>query len=257
MAIDYTNVTEITGGGITGEQLARMCTRYYFAAKFCDGKDVLEVACGAGQGLGYLAKKAKSVVGGDCTENLINCAQGHYLGRIDTQLLDAQRLPFKDDSFDVVILYEAIYYLAEQERFLDECKRILRPKGVVLICMPNKEWSGFNRSPFSTRYFSASQMHSFLMQNGFDAELFGDCPIPAESVKDKLISLIRKKAVDLHLIPKSMKGKESLKRIFFGKLVKQPAEIEDGMSGYIEPAPIGNDSINPSYKVVFAVARVR
>jgi len=257
MKPDYTTVTEVTGGGMSHEQMTRMCTRYYFAANYCDGKDVLEVACGAGQGLGYLAKKARSVVGGDCTETLVECAQGHYRGRVDTPLLDAHKLPFKNDTFDVVILFEAIYYLTEQERFLDECKRILRPKGAILICMPNKEWSGFNKSPFSTRYFSASEMRSFLMQNGFDVELFGDCPIPAESVKDKLIAIIRKKAVDLHLIPKTMKGKESLKRIFFGKLTKQPAEIEEGMSQYCQPVQIKSDSSNPPYKVIFTVAHKR
>ena len=74
MRPDYTTVTEIPRGRVTREQLTRMCTRYYFASKFCEGKDVLEVGCGAGQGLGYLARKARRVVGGDCTENMAKCS---------------------------------------------------------------------------------------------------------------------------------------------------------------------------------------
>jgi len=61
MAIDYTTVTEMPGLKASREQLAMLYTRYAFAAKFCDGKDVLEVGCGAGQGLGYLATKARKV----------------------------------------------------------------------------------------------------------------------------------------------------------------------------------------------------
>jgi len=65
MKTDYTSVTEIAGSKVSNEQLLRMAHRYHFAAGFCAGKDVLEVACGAGVGLGYLAKFAKRVVGGD------------------------------------------------------------------------------------------------------------------------------------------------------------------------------------------------
>ena len=156
---------------------------------------------------------------------------------------------------NVVILFEAIYYLAHPEKFLGECQRILRKNGVLLICLPNKDWSGFCKSPFSTRYFSAPELHSLLKQRHFEVELFGDSPVSVKSVKDRLISIIRRIAVALHLIPKTMKGKEILKRIFFGKLLTLEGEIEDGMVEYCEPVPIPCDSPNCEYKVLFAIAR--
>ena len=67
MTGDYTHLTEIAGSKITGEQLQRMYNRYAFAAELSTGKDVLEVACGVGQGLGLLGCSAKSVVAGDYT----------------------------------------------------------------------------------------------------------------------------------------------------------------------------------------------
>ncbi len=254
MRPDYTTVTEMAGSRVTLEQLTRMYTRYYFASKFCEEKDVLEVGCGVGLGLGYLSKKARKVVGGDCTENMVKCAQEYYKGRVEIRCLDAHELPFNNDSFDVVILFEAIYYLAHPEKFLDECQRILRKNGVLLICLPNKDWSGFCKSPFSTRYFSAPELYALLKQKHFEVELFGDSPASVKSAKDRMISIIRRIAVALHLIPKTMKGKEILKRIFFGKLLTLGGEIEDGMAEYYEPVPIPYDSPNFQYKVLFAVA---
>jgi FlaA1/EpsC-like NDP-sugar epimerase len=45
----------------------------------------------------------------------------------------------------VVILHQAIYYLAQPDRFLDECHRVLRKKGNLLICTNNKEWLDLTR----------------------------------------------------------------------------------------------------------------
>ena len=47
----FHDLTETPGGQGSPEQLQRMFTRYRFAAGFCAGKDVVEIACGAGQGL--------------------------------------------------------------------------------------------------------------------------------------------------------------------------------------------------------------
>ena len=66
---------------VTPEGAAMLYTRYRFAARFCEGKDVLEVGCATGMGLGYLARHARSVVGGDFTESLLRKAQSHYRGR--------------------------------------------------------------------------------------------------------------------------------------------------------------------------------
>ncbi len=59
MGIDYTTVTEVPGNQVTQEQLERMFHRYCFASNFAEGKDVLEVACGAGLGLGYWPKRRR------------------------------------------------------------------------------------------------------------------------------------------------------------------------------------------------------
>jgi len=254
---DYRTVTEIPGDQGTREQLERMFHRYHFAAIFCSGKEVLEVACGAGQGLGYLASKAKRLVGGDYTKSLVNLAKDYYRDRVEVQQLDAHQLPFGDKSFDVVILYEAIYYLAKPEGFFQEARRVLRNGGVLLVATVNKDWSEFNPSPFSILYFSVPELHELLVKNGFNVEFYGAFLTLSKGFKDKIVGFLKRTAVTLHLIPKTMKGKEFLKRIFWGKLIPLPPEIKDGMTEYIPPLPISHDAPNIEYKVIYAVARVQ
>jgi len=257
MTDDYSNVTEVPGLGATREQMSMLYTRYRTAAAFSEGKDVLEVACGAGLGLGYLARKARRVVGGDYTERLLRLAQRHYGGRIPLIRLDAHALPFRDRSFDVVILYEAIYYLAEPDQFLAECRRVLRVPGVLLICTVNKEWSDFNPSPFSRRYFSSRELIELLQRQGFAAELYGAFPVLKDSARDRVLSLLKRAAVALHLVPRTMKGREVLKRLFFGRLTPIPPEVTEGMADLEPLVPIPTDTVNSSYKVLYAVGRAR
>jgi len=92
--MDYSGVTETVGDHVTREALSMLYTRYAFARTLCEGRDVLEVACGGGQGLGYLASRARRVVGGDLTESLMAQAERHYGGRIPLVRLDAHGLLF-------------------------------------------------------------------------------------------------------------------------------------------------------------------
>jgi len=196
------------------------------------------------------------VVGGDIDENNLKFAQEHYKGRHKIQLflINAHKLPFTDNTFDVIILYEAIYYLADPEKFIREAQRVLRKGGNLLICTVNKDWSGFNPSPYSCKYFSTHELFGLLKQNNFgNITLYGDCPVMTKAIKNKIISCIKRIAVALNIIPKTMKGKEVLKRIFYGKLIAMPPELSDGMAEYTHPISIPYDSPNFGYKVLYVV----
>jgi ubiquinone/menaquinone biosynthesis C-methylase UbiE len=197
-------------------------------------------------GLGYLEQAANRVVGGDIDEPYLIYAKGHYQGRnkIEIRQLDAQKLPFEDKSFDVVLLYEAIYYLAQPEKFIEEALRVLTSKGVLIIGSANKEWPDFNPSPFSQKYFSAPEMFQLLGRKFSDIQMSGAFLAKEDSMKAKMISLIKRAAVRLQLMPKTMKGKQLFKRIFFGSLANIPAEIEKGLAGYVPPVFVSKETTN-------------
>lgn len=256
MDIDYSLLTEVPGSLASSEQIQRMVTRYRFARDYCCGKDVLEVACGSGQGLGTLAESARKVVGGDYMENLLRRAQSHYGSRMPLLRLDAQTLPFRRETFDVVILYEAIYYLEEPARFVSECKRILRPGGVVLICQPNKSLPDFHPSPHSFRYFTPPELAEMLTPIGPRTSFFGDAPVDYTSLKSKVFSFVKKTIVRMNLMPRTLKGRERLKRMIYGELLPIPPDIGTDRSSYTAPQPIAADRPDGQYRVLFAVSEV-
>ena len=83
------------------------------AGQYCADKDVVEVACGSGQGLGYLAGIAGSFEAGDFSDEILSIARQHYGERISLKQFDAQDMPFEDKSKDVIILFEAMYYIPD------------------------------------------------------------------------------------------------------------------------------------------------
>lgn len=252
----YSTVTELPGNKASKEQLARLCHRYHFAYTFCRDKNVLEVGCGAGMGLGYLARVAKKVIGCDIDENILKYAFDTYKDRRNVCLrqADAHRLPFDDNAFDILVLYEAIYYLTEPERFVNEARRVLTENGVLIVCTVNKDWPDFNPSPYSFEYFPAPELHRLLSIAFPCVRLYGAFPASTGSAKDMILSLMKRSAVALNLMPKTMKRKEYLKRIFFGRLMPLPREIEDGIAEYDAPKPICCRFPDRQYKVLYALA---
>ena len=78
MDTSFVAITEISGDEVTVEQVERMARRYYWAGDYCVDKDILEVGCGTGQGVGYLASAARSVTAGDYSDTLLEIARRHY-----------------------------------------------------------------------------------------------------------------------------------------------------------------------------------
>lgn len=252
-ATDYTTVTERPGGGATREQIAMLYTRYALARRLAKGKDVLEVACGCGPGLGYLARQARRVVGGDLEQSLLDTARDTYGDRVELRRFDAHELPFDDGSFDVLLLLEAVYYLEDPARFVREARRVLGPGGSLLIASANREWTLFNPSPFSRRYFSAAELKRLLESEGFAAEVFAGFPDAPAGLSSRVKRAVRKAAVSLNLIPKTMEGKERFKRLFYGALEPLPAELGEGEGEADALTPVTDDAPVTGHKVLYAV----
>lgn len=251
---DFTAVTELSGAEISAEQLQRMTHRYHWAATHCRGKDVVEVACGSGQGLGLLGKVAKTLEAGDYSAEVLSVPKAHYGPRISLQEYDAQKLPYADSSKDVLILFEALYYVPNAARFAAECRRVLRPGGQVLIATANKDLADFNPSPLSHRYYGVVELDDLFREAGFKTEVFGYMPVETVSARQKVLRPMKKLAVALGIMPKTMKGKQLLKRLVFGRLVLMPAELPPATGEVDQPAKLPGRAADRTHKVLYCRA---
>ena len=252
---DYSHITEVPGLKASQDQLEKAYHRYHFARQFSKDKDVLEVACGSGMGLGYLAQVAKTVTGGDIDEKNLTFARKNYNNRknISVLHLDALNLPFPNESFDTVILFEAIYYLEKPEKFIEESCRLLRKNGTIIIGTVNKEWNDFHISPFAKKYFSAKELFEILKIKFNNVTVYGAFPVE-KGLKSVVISFIKRFAIRLNLIPGGLKARAYLKRIFIGKLIDLPAELGDNLFQFSEPFLLPNNKVINEYKILYAIA---
>ncbi len=155
-------VTEIGGDGrIEIEHLHR----YFIAREFCRAKHVLDVASGEGYGSALLAQTAEQVIGVEVDPVTVEYASATYR-RSNLRYVqgDAVCLPLDTESVDVVVSFETLEHFFNQEGFLKEVNRVLRPGGFLLISTPDASvysGTGTAPNPFHTRELTSSE---FLAQ---------------------------------------------------------------------------------------------
>ena len=247
---------DVPGIRLNQKELQTICCRYYTAGQFTTGKKVLEVGCGAGLGLGYLSKKAQSVIGGDISEDALKEARGHYQKRIELVCLDAYKLPFHDACFDTVVAMEILYYLPHPDEFLNECRRVLADGGTLVLCIGNKDYP----APPSQSYNLSIPELSTLLKRHFNAEIFGAFPGEENPAGMKLRAGIYKIAGKaLSFIP-GVKGLVSrLGNFTNNRNLRLPAELEekDMTAEYFKLTPIATDYPDTRHRFLYAIAHTR
>lgn len=98
---------------------------------------VLEVGCGDGNILETV--DSKKVIGTDISLGMIMQGMKKYK-KINFVNSDAENLPFKQNSFDKIIISEVLYYLEDAEKCIKECSRCLKKNGKVVIVSLNSFW---------------------------------------------------------------------------------------------------------------------
>jgi ubiquinone/menaquinone biosynthesis C-methylase UbiE len=107
------------------------------------GLQILEVACGRGGFVRELARAGASVAGCDFSFSALSVSKsrlgGNGLKRFGGRLVqgDAQKLPFADACFDIVISCETIEHVPDAQSALNEMHRVARPGGRLFLTTPN------------------------------------------------------------------------------------------------------------------------
>ena len=98
-----------------------------------EGKDVLEVGSGRGGGASYVARylSPSKVIGVDYSKNATELATSlHEESNLHFVEGDAEKLPFGDNTFDVIYNVESSHCYGHMEVFVSEVFRVLKAGGV-------------------------------------------------------------------------------------------------------------------------------
>lgn len=170
--------------------------RLGLAARFVDWQDaaVLDVGCGNGAYTLEIAKRAARTVGIDLEAAHLAEFAERAAGAADVSMARAagERLPFADQRFDVVFCIETLEHVSDERETLGEIRRVLRPKGHVVLAVPNKWYlfethglrgmKGSHRLPFASwlpqrihrrianaRIYTAGEITRLVRDAGFQA----------------------------------------------------------------------------------------
>ncbi|CAN5433323.1 class I SAM-dependent methyltransferase [soil metagenome] len=146
---------------------------YQRLAQRCAGRDVLEAGFGEGYGADLLADVASHVVGVDYDESAVAHVRTRY-PRVEVIQGNLAELPLPDFSVDVVVNFQVIEHLWDQPQFVAECRRVLRPGGLLMMSTPNRITftpdSDTPINPFHTRELNAAELTELLVGGGFTME---------------------------------------------------------------------------------------
>jgi SAM-dependent methyltransferase len=109
----------------------RRYARTLIGRRLSPGARILDAGCGTGYNLGWLARYG-GAVGVDLSPKALAFAAA---GRRPVARASVTRLPFADDTFDLVTSFDVIYSLGDDDEAaaLAEMWRVVRPGGFVLV----------------------------------------------------------------------------------------------------------------------------
>jgi SAM-dependent methyltransferase len=141
------------------------------AARLGRSPDVLDAGCGEGFGAALLARSGARVLALD-----YDAWTAQHLASAYPQLpavrANLVALPLGTATTDVVVSLQTVEHLWDQERFVAECSRVLRPGGLLVLSTPNRHTFPPG-NVFHHREVDADELRALLVQAFDDVQVIG------------------------------------------------------------------------------------
>lgn len=142
--------------------------------RFVNRGRVLDVGCGSGSFLAYMRKHGWQVQGLDISPYAVDYAQ-NALG-LDVVQGELPDLQYEDRIFELITMWNVFEHLYNPAATLRECRRLLKPRGLLAIAVPNLSglgakifgpaWVGYD-VPRHLYTYSPETLRAMLQNNGF------------------------------------------------------------------------------------------
>jgi SAM-dependent methyltransferase len=103
------------------------------------GRSILDVGCGEGGGVCSFHDAGAHCVGFDIEQGRVDVAmqlQGSRHIAFAVGNVYEERVPFQEQTYDIVVLHDVFEHLEEKERMIDTLQRFMQPQGVMMITFP-------------------------------------------------------------------------------------------------------------------------
>jgi 2-polyprenyl-6-hydroxyphenyl methylase/3-demethylubiquinone-9 3-methyltransferase len=128
--------------GFIRDEAARRFDRDVTQRRPFQGLRLLDIGCGGGLLCEPMARLGFAVTGVDASERNIGVARTHAMAQgltIDYRADTAEALLAKaEPPFDVVLNMEVIEHVAQPDRFLQDCVKLLAPGGLMVLATLNR-----------------------------------------------------------------------------------------------------------------------
>ncbi|PZX57800.1 methyltransferase family protein [Algoriphagus ratkowskyi] len=124
---------------------------------------ILEIGCGESPILKIFPELIPKYSGIDFSPNIIANNQRKYQEADFSVINDPYSYPYKDEQFDLIFSVFVIEHTVFPQKFLDECIRMLKPGGKIIVLAPNYLDHGFMSSQQVSRNLSSGRE---LLQKG-------------------------------------------------------------------------------------------
>ena len=132
--------------------------------------NILDAGCGTGR-LAELMSKEGSVTGIDMSDEALKFAKERG---VKVQKASVMKLPFKDNSFDVITSIDVLYHKAvpDDAKALKELYRVLKPNGIVILRLQAIHWltNSHDKVVHSKKRYSKREVLKKLIESGFHIE---------------------------------------------------------------------------------------
>ncbi|MBP2643093.1 MAG: hypothetical protein H6Q67_980 [Firmicutes bacterium] len=131
-------------------------SEYFKEISIKDGDKVLEISIGTGDNLPYLNGNSR-FFGIDISKGMLKMAKKHLKkGKIPAYLFrcDAEKLPFKDNTFDVVYHVGGLNFFKDKQKAINEMIRVAKPGTKIMIAETKELVKNIHqRNPFFREYY--------------------------------------------------------------------------------------------------------